>query len=154
MKFYIIRDGSWYFHILNEGITHSRASKRLFIGNAILNFWISSLNCLFLRTAEENYRLSWLTIKNNFFQHAHAYPKISIRVSIWFHGEICLCSLSQVLCYTPCFQADWTQNLARIDLTSLIEQEATYILNQHTSYKHQMSLHGESAETRAGIIWQ
>ena len=62
--------------------------------------------------------------------------------------------IGKVPCYTPCFQENLTQNLARMDLTSLIKTEPTYILNQHTSYKHQMTLYGESAETKASIIWR
>ena len=50
-----------------------------------------------------------------------------IQACIWFHGKIYFCSLSQVPCCTPCFQADMTQNLARMDRTSLIEMEPTFV---------------------------
>ena len=71
--------------------------------------------------------LSWTTVGVPFSMHTRRSVYKHVFDISWFLGEICFCSLSQVPCYTPCFQADLTQNLARMDLTSLIEMEPTSV---------------------------
>ena len=71
--------------------------------------------------------LSWNTVGVPFSMHIRRSVYKYVFDISWFLGEMCFCSLSQVPCYTPCFQADLTQNLATMDLTSLIEMEPTSV---------------------------
>ena len=100
--------------------------------------------------------LSWTTVGVPFSMHTRRSVYKHVFDISWFLGEICFCSLSQVPCYTPCFQADLTQNLARMDLTSLIEMEPTsvtsWIICYGGAYRSWWRDHSQRAAGRSQIL--